>query len=257
MTSNIKAYDYEDVRVFISDSYVSYEQEVVDPDLSFTLGTLRAELPLILYYEGVDKRFEEICEKHGVLTAGGALSKIPLPQGPLEEISDGKDPPGYRLYERFDPLRTENVFEMRALTDESHALVVGCSLTTRHALALANELRLATAVLVGPTQATTTKAIEAIGLTVPRVTLIEQLSRASDVPVIATGSNSSDVCKALVAGADAVLVHFGGPFEENDDLDFVVKTVTDAIRETLLNLCRSSGAAKVRDLAVRCTLVPR
>lgn len=256
---DIKVYDYDDVRVFVDDKYVAYEQEVFDPDLSFNIGTLRSELPLVLYYEdrGGDSRMEEVCAKYGVITAGAACSKIPLPQNPLEEICDGKDPPGYKLYERFDPLRVEHVREMRVLTDESHALIVGCSAAARHALAVANELRLATAVLVGPTQSKTTKLIESIGLTVPRVTLVEQISRATDVPVIATASNSSDVCKALVAGANAALIHLGGPFELNDDLDFVVKTVTDMVRSNLTELCLSSGAKNVNGLAIRCKLVPR
>ena len=208
------------------------------------------------YPEG-DSRMEKVCEKHGIITAGAACSKIPVPQNSLEKICNGKDAPGYVLYERFDPLRTDNVIEMRALTDECNALVVGCSVSPRHAFALANELRVATAVLVGPTQLVTTKLIEAIGIGVPRVSLIEEISRGTDVPIIATGSSSTDVCKALVAGADAVLVHFGGPFDAAEDLEFMVKTVADMIRATLTELCLSSGAKNRRDLAIRCKLVPK
>ncbi len=255
MNFDKKVYDYQNVKVFIDDKYVSYEQEVTDPDLSFTFGTLRSELPLILYYEddgNGSSRMEAVCRKHGIITAGAPCSQIPLPRDLIEENGT----PGYRMFERFDTLRGESVADMRALTDASHALVVGCSVSARHALAVANELQLATAILIGPTQAATTKRIEAIGLTVPRVSLIEQVSHGTDVPVIGTASAPDDVVKALVAGADAALVHFGGPFDASDDLDHVVEAVVDAMRENLTELCRSSGAKKVSDLAIRCYLAP-
>jgi len=245
-----KVYDYDDVRVFIDDKYVSYEQEVIDPDLSFTFGSLSSKLPLIVYYEDPDSisNMEEVCRKHGIITAGAPGSRIPL--------ALKGDSLGCELYERFDPLRAVSVSEMRDLSKDGVKLLVGCSLSARHAIALTNELQLATAVLVGPTQVETTKRIESIGLTVPRVSLIEQISRATDVPLVATASSSVDVCKAFVAGADAALIHFGGPFEQGDDLDFLVKTVTDAMRDNLVELCRSSGAKTVRDLAIRCKLIP-
>jgi len=252
-------YDYEDVKVFIDEKYVSYEQEVVEPDLSFTLGTLRSELPLIIYYEdpeGTSVKLEEICRKYGVMTAGAPASQIPLAIAG-ENARDAKLTPGYMLFERFDTLRTDSVQEMRALTDEAQALVIGCSLSSRHALAVANELLLATAVLVGPTQPESTKRLESAGLTVPRVTLVENISRSTDVTVIATAGSSADVCKALVAGASAALIHFGGPFDHSDDLDFVVKSVTDAMRENLTELCKSSGAKTARDLSLRCKLIAK
>lgn len=252
MTIDKKTYDYQDVKVFIDDKYVSYEQEVTDPDLSFTLGTLRSELPLVLYYEddgGGSSRMEAVCRKYGIITAGAPCSQIPL--------SIPCDDYGYKLFERFDPLRADSLSEMRKLVEGNDKLVVGCSVSSRHALALANELRLATAILVGPTQAATTKRLETIGLSVPRVSLIETISRGSDVPVIGTASAPEDVVKALVAGADAALVHFGGPYDASDDLDNVVKAVTDALRDNLVELCCSAGAKKVSDLAIRCYLTPK
>lgn len=256
---DIKAYDYEDVNVAVNEKYISYEQEVTDPDLSFALGTLTAKLPIIVYYEDPENKshFETIARKYGVITAGPPNSMIPLSLLAIDDIKDAKLKPAYKLFERFDTLRAESVQEMRVLTDEAQALIVGCSISARHSLAIANELQLAAAVLIGPTQAETTRRIESVGMNVPRVSLIEEISNGTDVPVIATASSSMDVCKALVAGASAALIHFGGPFDPNDDLDFVLKSVTDAMRENLTELCRSSGAKKASDLTIRCSLVKK
>jgi len=259
-------YDYEDVNVFIDEKYVSYEQEVTDPDLSFILGTLHSTLPLIVYYddpEGISK-MEEVCRKYGLITAGAPASQIPLANMSSTEdelVTNDKNVKvemlGYKLFERFDPLRADSMADIRTLTDDAQALVIGCSLSTRHALALANELQVAAAILVGPTQAATTIRLESIGISVPRITLIESISRAIDVPVISTASSTTDVCKALVAGADAALVHFGGPFAADEDLDFIVKSIADAMRENLLELCCSAGAKSVRSLPDRCRLVTK
>ena len=246
---NKKVYDYDDVKIAIEERYVSYEQEVFEPDLSFTLGTLRSELPIILCYNDPEgtSNLDEICKGYGIISAGAPMSNIPFP-------FEGDDY-GYKLFERFDPLRAESVTEMKKMIDGGDTLVIGCSTSARHAIALASELQLMAAVLIGPTLPETTKRIDAIGLAVPRISLIEEISRKIDVPIIATGSNSTDICKALVAGADAVLIHFGGPFEQNEDLDFVLKSIVGAIRENLIELCRSSGAKTVRDLTLRCKLV--
>lgn len=251
-----RAYDYDDVHLTLDDRYVEHSCDTFEPDLSFALGELRSELPLVLYHEGdtPNARMEEACAKAGLLTAGAPGSRMPLwRDGELPETVAGD----VRIFEAFDPLRADCLTVMRELANRSVGLVVGCSASTRQGLAIANELRLASAVLVGPTQASTAKRVESLGMHVPRVMLVEALSRSSDVPVIATASSSSDVCKALVVGADAALIHMGGPFQPEDDLDFVVNTIARSLRESLVELCLVSGAKNVRELSVRCKLAPR
>lgn len=248
---NGKGFDYDDVRVELNEAYVSFEQEEFNPDLSFRLAPLTSSLPLILHYEDLagSTNMEAVCAELGVLTAGASRSKVPL--------ATGEDASGWRLFERFDPLRLAHLEEAKALKGRAAHLVVGCSLSARHAAAMANELRLADAVLIGPTQAATSKLHDELGLGVPRVTLVEAASRVSDVSVIATAASSSDVCKALVAGADAALIHLGDLSTFNGDLAFFVEAVVNAVRVNLTELCLSSGSKSVKELAIRCRLVPR
>lgn len=255
-----KGYDYDGTRVYVDSRYATYEGSDA-PDLSFKLGDLTASLPIILYYDSPegDSNMERACAANGILTAGAMGSKISLPLNPVEQTVYG-DEPGYRLFEAFNPVSPENQQAMKDMIAAGNKLVVGCSVSSMHARAVANELKLAAAVLVGPTQAQTTGRFEATGMTVPRVTLIEQIAFGSglDVPLVATASSPADVCKALVAGADAVLIHFGGPFEEKDaqSLDFAVKAVADSLRDTLTELCYACGAKTIRELATRCKLSP-
>lgn len=252
-----KAYDYENVRVVVDDKYVSYTQSDA-PDLSFTLGDLRAELPIVLYFESSegDSAMEKACAQNGILTAGAMGSKIPLPLNEIQKLTYG-DEVGFKLFEAFAPLSAANQQAMKDMNAAGNKLVVGCSVSPQHAKAVANELKLASAILVGPTQVQTTHRLESVGLTVPRVTLIEEIVWGGiDVPVIATASSPADVCKALIAGADAALIHFGGPFEPGDNLDFAVKAVADSLRETLTELCLVSGAKSIKELSSHCKLTP-
>jgi hypothetical protein len=253
-----KGYDYEDVRVVVDSKYVTYTESDT-PDLSFTLGAMQVALPIVLYYDSPEgnSAMEKACADNGILTAGPMGSKIALPLNEIEKLTYG-DEVGFKLFEAFAPLSLANQQAMKDMIAAGNKLVVGCSVSPEHAKAAANELKLASAVLVGPTQVQTTHRLESIGLAVPRVTLIEEVVWGGiDVPVIATASSPADVCKALIAGADAVLIHFGGPFEPGDNLDFAVKAVADSLRETLTELCLVSGAKKVRELATRCKLTPQ
>lgn len=251
---NENTYDYDDVNVVIDSKYASFDQDVQDPDLSFALGHLKGSIPIILYYESSDgdRNMEKACADNGILTAGGYLSNIPLPTESGSEAVGG-----FRLFEAFSPVNLGNRKAMEQMRQDGNKLLVGVSASPEHARAVANELRLADAVLIGPTQGQTTRRLESVGITVPRVTMIEDLSWTLDVPVVATASSPSDVCKALVAGADAALIHFGGPYEPNDDLGFAVKSVVDSLRETLSDLCLACGAKDVKQLAMRCRLSPK
>lgn len=252
-----KGYDFDDVRVVVDSKYVSYDQEVTEPDLSFKVGGLVGSLPIILYYEADEGSsvMEKACAENGIITAGAMGSKIQLPLNSIEKTVYG-DEVGFKLFEAFAPLSKANVQAMNEMKEAGNSLIVGCSVSTEHARAVANELKLAAAVLIGPTQAQTTKRLESTGITVPRVSMIEELAWSGiDVPVIATASSPSDVCKAFVAGADAVLVHFGAP-EDGDNLDFAVKAIADSLRETLSELCLACGAKDVKTLSTRCKLVP-
>lgn len=255
-----KGYDYEEARVVVKSNYVTYDDAEGELDLSFTLGSLKASLPIVLYYDAPegDRRLEKLCAEVGVLTAGASGSKIQLPQGSLEKIVNGEDPPGFRLFEAFAPLSAANQQAIKELRDGGCGIVATVTVTPEHARALANELRLADAILVGQTQAQTAHRLESTGIKVPRVSLVEDISRSVDVPVIATAASPADICKALVAGADAVLIHFGGPLDDTNDrdLEFAVKAIVDAIRENLTELCNACGARTVRQLSTRCYLVP-
>ncbi len=253
-----KGYDYDDVRVVIDSKWVSFDEDPVQPDLSFKLCDLTAAIPVILYYEHEEGHsgMEKACAENGIITAGAMGSKIALPMGEIEKLTYGGEDKGVKLFEAFSPLSLENRKAMGEMRLAGNSLVVGCSASVEHARAVANQLKLAAAVLIGPTQGQTTRRLEAIGITVPRVSMIEEIAFSGmDVPVIATASSPADVCKALVAGADAVLIHFGNP-EDGDNLDFAVKAVADSLRETLTELCLACGAKDVRSLATRCKLTP-
>ncbi len=254
-----KSYDYEAVNVIVDNRYVTYDADPPEPDLSFTLGDLRAEIPVILYYDAPegDSGMEKACADNGIITAGAMGSKIALPMGSIEKSVYGPEDKGHKLFEAFAPLSAENRKAMGQMRLDGHTLVVGVSVSAEVARAVSNELKLASAIVVGPTQAQTTRRLESTGITVGRVSLIEEIAYTVDVPVIATASSPADVCKALVAGADAVLIHFGGPFERTDDLAFAVKAVADSIRENLRELCLASGAKDVKGLSTRCKLTPR
>lgn len=255
-----KGYDYDDVTVVVDGRYASYgEDGDVEPDLSFKLGNLTASIPVVLYYDSPegDSSMEKACEENGIITAGAMGSKIALPMNSIQKSVYGPEDQGFKLFEAFAPLSLENRKALGEMRLAGHSPVVGVSVTAEHARAVVNELRLAAAVLVGPTQAQTTRRLEATGITVPRVSLLEEICMTVDAPVIATASSPADVCKALVAGADAVLIHFGGPFELGDDLAFAVKSVADSLRENLAELCRACGAKNVRALSTRCKLTPR
>lgn len=253
-----KGYDYDDVRVIIDGKWLALEQEAVEPDLSFKLGDLQAALPIVLYYDHEEGHLgmEKACAENGIITAGAMGSKIALPMSEIEKATHGSEDKGFKLFEAFSPLSEANRKAMGQMKLAGHSLVVGCSASVEHARAVSNLLKLASAVLIGPTQSQTTRRLEAIGISVPRVSMIEEIAFSGmDVPVIATASAPADVCKALIAGADAVLIHFGSP-EEGDNLDFAVKAVADSLRETLTELCLACGAKDIRSLASRCKLTP-
>jgi len=253
-----KGYDYDTVRLVVDGKFLSYDQEVTEPDLSFKIDKLVGKLPLIFYYEAEEgsSEMEKACAEHGIITAGAMGTKIPLPMSPIEKSVYGPEEIGLKLFESFSPLSLENRQAMGQMRLDGHKLVVGCSTSVEHARAVANELKLASAVLIGPTQAQTAKRLESVGMTIPRISMIEELAWSGiDVPIIATASSPADVCKALVAGADAALIHFGSP-EAGDQLDFAVKAVADSLRETLTELCLACGAKDIKSLATRCKLTP-
>jgi hypothetical protein len=227
-------------------------------DLSFKLDELASTLPIILYYEGRESNsaMEKACADNGILTAGAMGSKIALPLSSIERATFGEKE-GHKLFEAFNPLTTENRAVAKELLERGNKLTYSVCVSARQARALANELRLATGILVGPTSARTVNRLESTGIVVSRVSLLEEISRAVDVPVIATATSPTDVVKALIAGADAALINFGGPFEAGDNLEFAVKAVAAAIRENLTDLCHISGAKTVKHLSTRCSLVPR
>lgn len=267
--SNSLMHDYDQVRVLLNEGVIDpLAEEVTEPDLSFCFGPLRAELPVVFFYtsDERDERTEKVCEEAGVLTCGAVGSKIPLLTPALietlsQQSSEAPRPApfdklGCYLHEAVDPTSRAELANLRDLTDVDQTVVVGCSVSARHGRAVANELRLASALLIGPTQPSTFKDIDTLGMATPRVSLVQELSRCTDVPIFVTAGSAADACKALVAGADAVVINIGGPFGPDEDVKFVVDAVAQSLRENIERLCKLAGAKKPRDLPFRCRLTP-
>jgi hypothetical protein len=270
--SNPLMHDYDQVRVLLNESVIDpLSSEVIEPDLSFSFGMLSSALPVMFFYSSseLDERTEKACEEAGVLTCGAVGSKIPLLTPEMLAVltgrgqSDGQTPRpapfdklGCYIHEAVDPTARDEVANLRGLTDLDQTVIVGCSVSPRHGRAVANEMRIASALLVGPTQATTFKDIDTLGMATPRVSLTQELARATDVPVFVTAGSASETCKALVAGADAVVINIGGPFGPDEDVKFVVDAVAQSLKENIERLCKLAGAKKPSDLQFRCRLTP-
>lgn len=260
--SNNLMHDYEQVRIILNESVVDpLADEVTEPDLSFCFGMLTAKLPVVFFYasDEVDERTERACEKAGVLTCGAVGSKIPLmlPSN-VEGFAKGDDQPwaSTYLYEVLDPTTTEAKSQIELISKCGRGVIAGCSVSARHGRALTNELRIAHALLVGPTQPSTFKDIDTLGMATPRVSLVQDLVQSTNMPVFVTAGSASDTCKALVAGADAVVINIGGPFAPEEDVKFIVDAVAKSLHENIERLCKLSGAKTPRDLMFRCRLTP-
>lgn len=259
-----RMHDYDQVRIVLNDGVVDpLSDEVIEPDLSFSLGLLKAKLPIVFFYasDKRDERTEKVCEEAGVLTCGAVGSKIPLMlPSKVESFATGKtnEPSALTyLYEVLDPTTAEAKYQIELITKCARNVVVGCSVSERHGRVLANELRLASALsalLVGPTQPNTFKDIDTLGMATPRVSLVRELSQVTDVPILVTAGSASETCKAFVAGADAVVINIGGPFGPDEDVKFVVDAVVGSLHENIERLCKLAGAKTPRDLAFRCRL---
>jgi len=260
--SNSLMHDYEQVRIILNESVVDpLAEEVTEPNLSFNFGTLTAKLPVVFFYasDEVDERTERACEEAGVLTCGAVGSKIPLMlPSKVEGFAKGDDQPSAStyLYEVLDPTTIEAKSQIELISKCARNVVVGCSVSARHGRALVNELRIASALLVGPTQASTFKDIDTLGMATPRVSLVQDLVQSTNTPVFVTAGSASDTCKALVAGADAVVINIGGPFAPDEDVKFVIDAVARSLHENIERLCKLSGAKTPRDLMFRCRLTP-
>jgi hypothetical protein len=260
--SNNLMHDYEQVRIILNERVVDpLGDEVITPDLSFSFGILTAKLPVIFFYtsDKVDKRTERACEEAGVLTCGAVGSKIPLMlPSKVESFAKGDDQPwaSAYLYEVLDPTTYEAKYQAELIMKCARNVVVGCSVSACHGKALTNERRIASALLVGPTQSNTFKDIDTLGMATPRISLVQDLVQSTNTPVFVTAGSASDTCKALVAGADAVVINIGGPFAPEEDVKFIVDTVAKSLHENIERLCKLSGAKTPRDLMFRCRLTP-
>lgn len=252
--SNDEMYDYDQVRIFVNDESALCSQTSGDQvvELNFEWKNLTAKLPVIFFYNGteVDERVETICREAGVLTCGAVGSAIPLLTA---DLVDPRDEPLNLLYETLNPVSKKEMDKLRSLKNNN--LVVGCSVTAKHAEILANE-KLASAILVGPTQSVTFKEIDTMGLATPRISLVSKLSESCDLPIFVTAGSAAETCKALVAGADAVVINIGGPFSPDEDVKFVVDAVVQSLRENIEQLCRLSNVFTYKFLRRACTLVP-
>lgn len=260
--SNPLMHDYDQVRVLLNEAVIDpLSDQTNEPDLSFSFDTLRSELPVLFFYSSdvPDERTEKACEAAGVLTCGAVGSKIPLMlPSKVENFARGNDEPfaSTYLYEVLDPTTLEAKSHLELIAKCARSVIVGCSVSARHGRAVANELRTASALLVGPTQTVTFKDIDTLGMATPRVSMVQELARATDVPIFVTAGSAAETCKALVAGADAVVINIGGPFGPEEDVKFVVDAVAQSLRENIERLCKLAGAKQPKDLQFRCRLTP-
>lgn len=242
--------DYDDVKVVLKEKTVDPLKENVFPiDLSLKLGTLESSLPVIFYYsdkEGkIDQRVEDACKRAGVLTAGAAGSLIPY----LSKTSS------HVLFESMNPADKLSVSSMKELKADNKFVLATCSIFVCQGVAVTNAHKCADALLVGATLPSTFKTIDSLGMFTPRISMTKKLANLTDSPVITTAGSAADTCKAFVAGADAVLINIGGPFEEGDDVEFVVSAIASSLKENLETLCSLAGVNSHKELSRVCELV--
>lgn len=249
--------DYDDVRVVIRETTADPHMDYVhEPDLSFEFGELKASLPVIFYYETRDEsdtRVELAAAEVGALTAGAMCSKIPYL---ADRTSATQSDVAHYINETIESISPENVELLKFTKETGKRALVSCATGYHAGAAMLNDLKLASGFLIGLTQSVTIKGIDTLGMSVPRITMLQQFFAKSDVPLVATAASASDVCKALVAGADAVLVNIGGPFEAQDDVMFLVRAVASSLKENIERLCRLSGCQNYKDLAFKNRLLP-
>lgn len=135
---------------------------------------------------------------------------------------------------------TKNVIDcVKAYGDQHATLVVGNVATP----AAVEDLLFAGAdwvkVGIGPGAACTTRSVTGVGY--PQLTAIEQCAKAG--PIIADGGvkNTADFCKAIAAGADAVMC--GSLFAGCDEAPGEIIETPDGLRKTY----RGSSSAEARE----------
>jgi hypothetical protein len=264
---NTQMLDYENVRVVLNDNVDLLAEEVQEPDLTFKFSSFTSNLPIIFFYSSTEKdeRTEKICEEAGVLTCGAFGSKIPFatPEVFNSFSSLNKEDEKYTagvfsyLYETLDPSLYKSRYEINQINKCARSAVIGCSISALHVKALANLFdNEFNALLIGPTQASTFKNIDTLGMATPRVSLVQEISKCINAPIFVTAGSATETCKAFVAGADAVVINIGGPFGPDDDVKFVVDAVTQSLKENIQNLCKIARAQKISELSFRCRLEP-
>lgn len=242
--------DYDDVKVVLKEKTVDPLKINKDPiDLSLKMGVLESSLPVIFYYSDkdgeVDQRVEDACKKAGVLTAGAAGSLIPYLHPSSTHV----------LFESMNPSDETSVSSMKELKAQDKFVLATCSIFACQGIAVTNAHKCADALLVGATLPSTFKTIDSLGMSTPRVSMTKKLANLTDTILVATAGSASDTCKAFVAGADAVLINIGGPFAENDDVEFIVSAIASSLKENLETLCSLAGVNSHAELSRVCELV--
>ena len=248
------ALDYGDVSLSVDDNFVCLDPADRKPlKLSARICGREAALPFVLCYAapGGDPRVEAACREAGVLTAGApGTSFVELGS----EREGSFDVASGVILDAVDVTSEAALTAARAAKSSDRSLVLCCSTSAKQAEWMVNSLRLADAVIVGTVTRESAEAVESLGVKVARVSLIRKIASAVDVPVIATAGSTAEACKAFVAGADAVMVHIGGPFSSSEDVARLIPTVVTKLRSSLETLCRVAGADDLANLTYRCRL---
>ncbi len=246
--------DYEDVCVVLKDNILLNED--ITPNLHFEFGNLNAKLPVILFYNSneINKDIEKICEEAGVLTCGAIGSRIPYASSFTSK--DNQDLTSSYLYEVIDPTTLEAKIHLDTMFELEKNIIVGCSVSNQHGLRLA-ERNTRLALLVGATQTSTFKQIEMLGMMIPRISMVQELSKKIQNPIFVTAASASETSKALIAGADAVVINIGEPSNTKEDLKFIVDNVIKSLYETIETLCKLCGTTNYQNLSSYYCLVPK
>lgn len=191
---------------------------------------LSSELPVYVFYDApvADENFERLCHHNGMLTAGPGGSDLEYLR--KDQISDVE--PGRRyIVETLSDEEQDTLNVIRTLSAAGCPYVLACNNSTNN---LVNKF-----LLVGSIMPFYFSKLESIGMCQHRISMINHAIGLHVEELFSTASNSSEVCKALVAGADAVVINVGSVSNMPDvDKEMIVSAIADSVRESLSTMTK-------------------
>lgn len=254
--------DYDDVTIALSEHHVDVMREDVDVcDTSFSVGNSNFLFPIIVSYD--TRHHLQSCEEINAVCKALSVATIGNHHGALVANVDLEQDDYTNTVQDFVYVENNNVTRKKFLDKMRHArkqgkfVIAGCSLSSKHCAALTTKSA-ADAIVVGSLAKRPYRLFKDIGLNLSRVTLLEEFSNAAkDAPIFAVVENSSQACKALVAGADAVVVHFEGLPNTPNEARILVNGVVRNIAAAVSELCELAQVKHYKHLKYHCRLVPR